>query len=190
MLGTENPLPAVLIAFPARTHSDVDSVRRLVEAFATESGVDIVQSDLGWLQRLNAIVDLLRRGIWILVGLFGAGVLLIVGNTIRLGIQNQHQEIEIAKLVGATDAFIRRPFFYTGLWYGLLGGLIAWSLLLATFQLLQGPVDELSTLYHSQYQLNGPGNSAVLILVAGGGLLGVLGSWVALARQLHGIQPS
>ena len=189
-LGRENPLPPVLIVFPSSEHADVAAIGRLAEELTTEPGVDIVQSDLAWLERLRAIVDILHRAVWILVGLFGMGALLVVGNTIRLGIQNQHQEIEISKLVGATDAFIRRPFLYSGLWYGMLGGVFAWVLLLVGFRLLQAPVDELSALYHSHYQLEGPDNLLIIILLSGGGLLGLFGSWAALARHLGAIEPT
>ena len=189
-LGDENPLPPVLIVFPNPGRSEVIMVRRLVEDLAGEPGVDIVQSDLAWLERLNAIVEILHRAVGILVALLALGVLLVVGNTIRLGIQNQHQEIEISKLVGATDAFIRRPFLYSGLWYGLLGGLLAWVLLDITFRLLQAPVDALSALYHSQFELQGPETALIAVLLLGGGLLGLFGSWVALSRHLSSIEPS
>lgn len=190
VIGDDNPLPPVLVVFPSPTHSELTAVGRLVEELTEEPGVDIVQSDLAWLERLNAIVQILHRGVWILVVLFSLGVLLVVGNTIRLGIQNQHQEIEISKLVGATDAFIRRPFLYSGLWYGLLGGLLAWVLLDLTFRLLQTPVDELSALYYSRFELHRPGTELIAILLLGGGLLGLFGSWVALARYLSSIEPS
>ena len=189
-LGDDNPLPPVLVVFPSPAESELAAVGRMVEELGREAGVDIVQSDLAWLERLNAIVQILHRGVWILVALFSLGVLLVVGNTIRLGIQNQHHEIEISKLVGATDAFIRRPFLYSGLWYGLLGGLLAWMLLEVTFRLLQTPVEELSALYHSRFELHGPGAMLSAVLLAGGGLLGLFGSWAALARHLSSIEPS
>ena len=177
-------------SYPAFELSDVAAVAGWIEELSSEQGVDIVQSDLDWLERLNAIVDILQRAVWILVAIFGIGVLLVVGNMIRLGIQNQHQEIEISKLVGATDAFIRRPFLYSGLWHGMLGGLLAWLLLVVTFRLLQAPVDQLSALYHSRFALSGPDNLLIVMLLLGGGLLGLCGSWVALARHLSAIEPS
>ena len=189
-LGIENPLPAVLIVFPAGENTSVTAVGGILESLSTEVGADIIQSDLAWLERLNAIVDILRRAVWILVALFGVGVLLVVGNTIRLGIQHQTQEIEISKLVGATDAFIRRPFLYSGIWYGMLGGLLGWLLLAVTFRLLQGPVEELSTLYHSDFELTGPRGGLVVVLLLGGAILGLFGSWVALARHLNSIEPT
>ena len=190
LLGDDNPLPPVLIVFPSPEHTDGAAVARLIEDLSAEPSVDIVQADLAWLERLGAIVAILHRAVWILIAFFAAGVLLIVGNTIRLGIQNQQQVIEISKLVGATDAFIRRPFLYSGLWYGTFGGVLAWILLVVTFRLLQAPVDELSTLYHSQFQLTGPDNWLIMMLLSAGGLLGLGGSWVALARHLGAIEPT
>jgi len=122
----ENPLPAVLVVQPAANDNTINQI--LLEKLQELVEVEIAQFDMLWAKRLFAMVEIVRRGTLILAILLSLAVLLIVGNTIRLSIQNRRDEIEINKLVGATDAFIRRPFLYTGFWYGLLGGLIAWLL--------------------------------------------------------------
>ncbi|MBU6470829.1 MAG: cell division protein, partial [Gammaproteobacteria bacterium] len=117
-------------------------------------------------------------------------VVLIVGNTIRLEIENRRAEIEVSKLLGATDRFVRRPFLYHGAWYGLAGGVLAWILVLIGLALMGGPVDQLVGLYGSHFSLSGLGASGVLGLWAGGIVLGWLGSWLAVARHLRAIEPA
>src|SRR5690554_8103554 len=102
--------------------------------------IERVQVDLGWLQRLNAITDILARAVWALALLLGAAVILVIGNTARLAIENRRDEILVAKLVGGTDAFVRRPFLYTGAWFGLGGGVVAWLLFQVCLWWLHGPV--------------------------------------------------
>ena len=118
-------------------------------------GVDLVKLDLEWVERLNAVLDFLRRLGLITGGLLIAAVVIVVGNTIRLDIQNRSAEIEVAKLLGATDAFVRRPFLYLGLWYGLLGGLVAMLILLVGLWALGGPITRLAGLYGSSFELGG-----------------------------------
>jgi cell division transport system permease protein len=152
--------------------------------------VDFAEFDLAWLKRLYAILHIVERGVLILAALLAAGVVLVVGNTMRLGIENRRQEIEIAKLFGATDAFIRRPFLYSGLLYGALGGLIAWLLVWGCFVLLDEPVHRLSALYSGDYRLQSLGPLASVVLLAGGAALGLLGSWLSVGRHLRAIEPS
>ncbi len=146
--------------------------------------------DTLWLQRFQAILDLIQAGILLLGGLLGMGVLLIVGNTIRLEILNRRIEIEIMELVGATAAFIRRPFLYAGAWYGMLGGLTAWLLVTLAILMLQGPVSRLASLYSSEFLLSGLGPLAMLIILVGSILLGLIGSWIAVNRHLRGAEPN
>jgi cell division transport system permease protein len=116
-------------------------------------------------------------------------VLLVVGNTIRLEIENRRGEIRIMDLVGATPAFVRRPFLYSGAWHGLFGGLLAWLLVALGVGLLQRPVGNLAALYHTQFAVAGLDARATLILLAGSMTLGMLGSWLAVARHLSGVEP-
>lgn len=186
----ENPLPAVLVIRPSETHSRPDAVQALMTKLRALKTADTVELDMQWLKRLFALMAIGQRAVLVIGGLLALAVLLIVGNTIRLDIQNRRDEIEITKLIGASDAFIRRPFLYHGLWYGLLGGLAAWLLVDVSLWLLQGPVQRLATLYQSGFELSSVSAAGVLGLLALSGLLGWLGSWLAVGRHLHEIEPA
>ena len=189
-LGDDNPLPAVVVLYLGKHHATNTGVRALVERFSARTEIQLVQSDLRWLERLRSIIAVVHRGIGVVAALFGLGVLLIVGNTIRMAVQSRREEIEITLLVGATGAFIRRPFLYSGLWYGLLGSLLAWLLVASAVELLAGPVLELATLYHSEFRLRGPGPAPVAALLTAGATLGLIGSWLAVSLQLRGLRLS
>ncbi len=184
-----NPLPAVLVVQPALSGDGPQAVQGLLEALRKLPQVALAQLDMAWVRRLYALMALAQRGVAILAAMLALAVLLVVGNTIRLDIQNRREQIEVTKLVGGTDAFIRRPFLYSGLWYGLAGGAIAWLLVRAALWLLQGPVRRLALLYHSDFTLTSLGLGPSAILLAGGGLLGLLGSWLAVRRHLAEIEP-
>jgi cell division transport system permease protein len=186
----ENPLPVVLMVTPAAAQSSPREAEALVKKLQQIDEVEFAQLDLQWVRRFQAITEIATRGVYVLASLLALAVLLIVGNTIRLDIQNRHAEIEITKLVGGTDAFIRRPFLYYGLWYGLLGGWLAWLLISLSLSLLSGPVEHLALLYHSDFDLSSVNISTILTLMAGGGLLGLGGSWVAVGRHLSAIEPT
>ncbi|HET6655757.1 MAG TPA: permease-like cell division protein FtsX [Gammaproteobacteria bacterium] len=182
-----NPLPAVLVVTPLSANSG--SVDQLADKLRQHPEVASVQLDSEWLQRLGGIIGIAHRTILIITALFALGVIIIIGNTIRLDIQNRHDEIEISKLIGATNRFIRRPFLYAGLWYGLGGGIAAWILVSASLWLLHDPVQYLAGLYGSQFSLQGLGFGGVLLLLIAGAALGWLGSWFAVARHLGDIEP-
>ncbi|MDM8569539.1 FtsX-like permease family protein, partial [Thiotrichales bacterium HSG1] len=152
--------------------------------------VEVAQFDMLWAKRLFAMLEIVQRGTLVLAILLSLGVLLIVGNTIRLAIQNRRKEIEINKLVGATDAFIRRPFLYTGFWYGLLGSLIAWLLVTTSLWSLHGPVKKLTALYYSKFELITLGILPSMALISVGILLGLMGAWIAVNKHLRDIEPS
>lgn len=183
-----NPLPDTLVVRPSESMSP-DSLEQLRSELDGRDGVDQVRLDTAWISRLNAILDLARRGIWLVGGLLLIAVVVIVGNTIRLDIQNQRAEIEVSKLLGATDAFVRRPFLYLGFWYGLAGGLLALVILLATVLALSGPVRRLVELYGSDFEPLGADGSTVLAVLAAGLAAGLAGAWTAVARHLAAIQP-
>ena len=142
-----------------------------------------------WLERLNSLMELSRRLVLAVGGLLVVGVLLILGNTIRLAIESRREEIVIIKLVGGSNAFVRRPFLYTGLWYGVGGGFFAALLVAASLWFLRQPVGELALLYQSEFRLRGLGIMGGLNLFILGGLLGLAGAWLAVGRHLVEIQP-
>jgi cell division transport system permease protein len=185
----ENPLPHLVAVRPAPGHDDPDSVTRLAERLAALPEADIVQADVEWVRRLFAMVEIAQRLAALAAALLAVGVLVIVGNTIRLDIQNRRDEIEVTKLIGGTDGFIRRPLVYGGLWYGLGGGLVALAIVQLGTIMLSGPVARLSGLYGSGFRPVGLGLSGALALVATGALLGWLGSWVSATRHLRRIEP-
>ncbi|MFZ5561686.1 MAG: permease-like cell division protein FtsX [Pseudomonadota bacterium] len=182
-----NPLPAVIVVTPADVGPE--AVRRLRDALATLPEVAGADIDLAWLQRLAALLELGQRLLWALGGALGATVLLVIGNTIRLGIEARREEISILSLLGATDAFVRRPFLYSGFWTGLLGGLLACIAMILFFWWLQAPVQELARLYQSPFQLAGPGPLDLLGLLLASALLGILGAWIAVGRHLRALAP-
>lgn len=185
----DNPLPHVLHVRP-RAESDspaaLDSLRHYFSAWPE---VDIVQVDAEWVLRFNAILEVLRRLLLITAVLLGAGVIAIIGNTIRLEILNRRAEIEVTKLVGGTNRFVRRPFLYTGVLYGLGGAVLAWLIVEGAVAVLGQPVANLAQLYGSHFSLQGLSDSDIGILLAVGTVLGWLGAWISAARHLYSIEP-
>ena len=179
-----NPLPDLIIVTPRDGSPDRAALAALRDRILALAEVDSVQLDLEWVDRLSAILETLHRVVQVLFGMLGLGILLIVGNTIRLGIENQREEIRIIRLFGATDAFIRRPFLYAGLWYGLAGGVVACAVAIAATRLVAGPVEHLVTLYSGDLTLIGLQRSSALVVTAAGGVLGLAGAWVAVSREL------
>lgn len=184
----ENPLPPVLVVTPASL-SSAAQVEALQRELAALPAVTRAQLDMDWVKRLYSLMDLARRGILALGGLLSLAVLLVIGNTIRLAIENRREEIVVIKLVGGTDAFVRRPFLYTGLWYGLGGAVLAWFLVLFWLLWLDGPVQELVSLYALDFELAGLGFESTLTLLVSGMLLGWCGARLAVRRHLDAIEP-
>jgi cell division transport system permease protein len=184
-----NPLPHVLSITPRAEAADPARIETLKRHFAAWPEVELVQVDTEWVQRLGAILELLRRALALVGGVLALGVLAIVGNTIRLEINSRRSEIEVTKLVGGTNAFVRRPFLYEGLLYGLLGGLLALAIVVAASAALAAPVSQLASLYGSGFSLSGLGLREAAVLLGGGAALGWLGAWIAAARNLSRIEP-
>jgi cell division transport system permease protein len=184
-----NPLPGLIVVTPREANISAAAVTELQEALAKLPEVELAKLDMAWLQRLNQITELGRRLTLALAGMLAVGVLLIIGNTIKLAIESRRSEILVVKLVGGTNAFVRRPFLYTGFWYGLSGGLAAWVLVQSGLLWLRAPIAELSVSYQSDFQLLGLGvlDSLLLWLFAGG--LGLLGAWLVVGRELRAIEP-
>jgi len=183
----DNPLPATLQIQPAVT--DPAALAELVVMLETLPGMTLVQLDLDWVQRLDAMLQLAQRVTYGMVAILALAVLFIVGNTIRLAIANRRAEILVVKLVGATDGFVARPFLYTGFWYGLLGGVFALLLVMLLMLLLGGPLDRLLGLYDSSFHLQGPGLNGAVLLLGGSAALGWLGALISVRQHLSAIQP-
>jgi cell division transport system permease protein len=185
----ENPLPSMLLIQPQLESISGQQGEALLRQFADIPEVDSAQLDRQWVKRLIVILDILERVVVVLSTLLSIAVLLIIGNTIRLSIINKRTEIEINKLFGATNAFIQRPFLYSGLIFGIFGSLLSWLLLFLSTLFLQAPVSELAALYNSDFSLQGLTYMELLILLGAGGGLGLLGSRIAVGRHLKEIEP-
>jgi len=185
----DNPLPHALVVRPDAEFREAGRVQALSNELKKIDGVDIVQLDTEWVSRFNAILDVIRRGVFLAAVLFALGILVIIGNTIRLDIENRRGEIEVTKLVGGSDAFVRRPFLYNGVWYGLAGGLIAGLIVAVVVAVLSAPVQRIAGLYGSQFELQGVGVIGWIALLLGGALLGWLGSFIVATRELREIEP-
>lgn len=183
-----NPLPHTIIVQPT-VDIDTLTIKTLLTKLQSIPEVDIAQLDTEWLERLYTLIDIAKRGVIIISLLFSFAVLLITGNTIRLDIQNRYQEIIVTKLIGATDAFIRRPFLYGGLWFGLFGGIISWLLVELSALALSGPFSRLNLLYQAEFNLVTFSLLDFMILIVSSTLLGLAGSWLAVARHLNEIEP-
>jgi cell division transport system permease protein len=187
---TENPLPDTLIVTPTLAASTPQGTETLKGAIAGMSDVQTVQIDTEWVKRLHAMLDLLRRVVLLTGALLGIGIVLVVSNTIRLDILNRRAEIEVMKLVGASDGFTRRPFLYSGIWYGLGGGLMALMLVGLASTVLARPVAQLAFLYGSTFSMKGLQILTGLWVLALAVGLSWLGSWLAATRHIRAIEPA
>ena len=185
-----NPLPIVLVVHPKITGNKADATTLLVKELGKNKLVELAQLDVQWVKRLYTLLEIANRSIWVVSTMLAIAVLLIIGNTIRLDIQNRREEIEVSKLIGASDAFIRRPFLYTGLWYGVIGGLLATIVTLVSLALVENPIHKLALLYSSDFRLHGLGFVKTLLLILISCSLGLIGSWIAVSRHLKEIEPS
>lgn len=186
----ENPLPSVLLVHPAADYRSPEHLQQLQQSLNAEALVDDARLDMDWVRRLHQIMVMGQRLVAAMAVLLALGVLLVVGNTIRLAIESRREEIVVVKLVGATNAFVRRPFLYTGFWYGFGGGLLAWLLLAVGVQWLSGPVAQLAELYQSDVRLQGLSGWESVVILLGSGVLGLLGAALAVSKHLHTIEPT
>ena len=183
----ENPLPWVMQVSPQRgsTEQVEERVAELTGFLQTLDSIEVTQFDYKWLQRLGRMMELGQAAVSVLVLLFGLAVVVVVANTIRLDVASHAEEIEILALVGAGNAFVRQPFLYSGLWYGLMGGLLAIILLGLTVLYLGRPLGLLLETYGTVFSLRGLGGQNTLWVLLGGGFLGWLGAWISVQRYLR-----
>jgi len=185
----ENPLPGVLVVTPSPQIKTKLSLEQLINRLQRLPNVKQVQLDMAWLQRLHAIIKLTKRVSYAIMILLAIAVLLIIGNTIRLTTQHYRNEIMVIKLLGGTDNFVRRPFLYSGMLYGFVGGIIAWLLVDSLVLWIAGPVEKLAGLYGSTFQIQGLDAHSAAWLLLGGIILGYCGSWLATNRHMKIFEP-
>ncbi|MEH8018737.1 permease-like cell division protein FtsX [Rheinheimera muenzenbergensis] len=185
---SENPLPDVLLVLPKNTQAE--AARALLNRLNKERIVEYGKLDIDWLTRLDAIVSLLQQAVAVIALLLLGAVVLIIGNTIRLSIMNKKDEIEVMKLVGATDAFIQRPFLYSGVWYGVFGGLLAYLIVETMLVWLQGAILSVTALYGSEFRLMSLSVAEFFALMLLAVLLGLAGSYLSVRRHISAIEPT
>lgn len=183
-----NPLPATIVVYldPELVGDDLGE---MLAELGSQPGVDTVQSDVQWLKRLAAMLEFLRRGVLVLAVLLAFAVVVIISNTIRLAILSRRDEIEIIKLVGGSDRFVRRPFLYSGFVQGVLGAVFALVVITGALHLVAPPVNELAGLYGMEFALTGLRATDATLIVVGGGVLGWLASRLSVGRHLARIEP-
>jgi cell division transport system permease protein len=186
---TDNPLPHALVVQPSVEQRDGGTIEALRAFLTAAPDVDIVQADAEWARRLAALLDVLRTLFLAAAGLLAVGVLAVIGNTIRLEIGARREEIEVTKLVGGSDAFVRRPFLYAGLFQGLFGGLLSLGLVALVIASVEAPIARLTALYGGRFRLGGLSLEEAGIVLLVGAVLGLLGAWIGAARHLSRIEP-
>lgn len=186
----KNPLPATILVTPTQRASQVQAAKELLEKLTGQREVDQGKLDLEWLTKLEAMAKLIED-IVIGVGmLLCLSVVLIVSNTIRLAILNQKDAIAVMKLVGATDIFIQRPFLYSGIWYGILGGLCSGVSVAILGYYLSSAISKLTNLYKSNFELQGLVFSEYLTLILFAVMLGLVGSYLSVRKHIREIEPT
>ena len=181
----KNPLPDAFVVEPANT--EPESLEGLAKTFSAWPKVAHVQLDSAWVKRFNAFLQIGKLSVVMLAGLFAGALVVVTFNTIRLQILAHAAEIEVAKLIGATDAFVRRPFQYFGALQGALGGLFAALLVSMAGLLLEAPVSELVALYGGGFALRGLSLASIAVLMSIGAGLGWLGAQLSVAIHLRRI---
>jgi len=185
----ENPLPWLVRVRPSPPHDTAGAMEALAGELRKIERVDLVEADTAWVRRIHAIEDTLQQLVLLVAAVLAAGVLAVVGNTIRLEINGRRAEIEVTKLVGGSNAFVRRPFLYSGFWQGLGGGLLAIALIAAGLVALAPYVERLSAAYGTAFTLRGLTREEWPLVLGGGALLGLVGAWLAATYHLRRIEP-
>lgn len=181
-----NPLPDAFVITPRS--SNAKSLEILRDELQKIQAVELAQLDSAWAYKLEAILDFARVAILVLASLLSLGLIAITFNTIRLQILTQREEIQVSRLIGATDSFIRRPFLYFGALQGLFGGIAAWLVIACSLLLLKHPLSTLSQLYASNFSLQPLGFGDSISLLAFSIYLGWMGAWLSVARHLSQIE--
>lgn len=184
-----NPLPNVVLVAPTQKHATPTAARMLLDKLKQQREVDVGKLDIEWLERLYALLDIATELVSMIGALLFLAVVLIIGNTIRLNILNKRDEILVMKLVGATDAFIHRPFLYTGFWFGLLGGVMAWFAVVFILWWMDSSIQAFAALYQKDFNITGLTGSALLTMLGLSVTLGIVGSMISVQRHVKSIEP-
>ncbi len=184
---TQNPLPDAYIIYPKKL--DPQTLETLRDELQKWPKLEHVQLDSAWVRKLEALLKFGRLAVLILAMLLSFALVAVTFNTIRLQILTRHDEIEVSKLIGATDSFIRRPFLYSGLLQGLLGGATAWLIIVISLRLLNSSLAGLMQLYASSFTLHAFSAKDTLTLLGFSAYLGWLGAWLSVAQRLWQIEP-
>jgi len=185
----ENPLPAVIVVFPAATTANVENIEKLTREYQTLANVTSAQYDFEWLQKLSALTSFLKRTVLVLAAVIVVGLLMLIANTIRLEISTRRDEIDIIDQLGGSPAFISRPFLYMGLLKGLFGSLTAILISTIVLQLLSTPLQRLAELYGIAFDLPALHLDIALVVLASGALLGWLSAKFTVAQHLRKLRP-
>jgi cell division transport system permease protein len=187
---SNNPLPFVLVVYPedeiARSPAKLTS---LIDELGKLEIVELSQYDLEWIKRLTSLLELATRAVWVIAFILGLGVFLVIGNTIRLAIVNRQEEIRIIKLIGGTNAFVQRPFLYTGMLQGLFGGIIALVIIYLLFAYISAPAGALSMVYGMSFALEPLRIVPALVLVSSGAVIGWLSARITVGVYLRQFEP-
>ena len=182
-----NPLPDAFVV--TARNNDPATLEALRARAAQWAQVEHVQLDAEWARRLDAALGVGRLLVGLLGALLAVALVAVTFNTIRLQILTRRDEIEVAKLIGATNSFIRRPFLYLGSLQGLAGGLAAWAIVTLAGMALNLQLAEVATLYGTAFHLQSLTLIDAALLFAASGLLGWLGAWLSVSRHLWQIEP-
>lgn len=183
----QNPLPDVLLVTPKLNQPA--AAEALMHKLEKERFVELAKLDISWLERLAALMNLMQQAVYTIAVLLLSAALLVIGNTIRLSIMDKKAEIEVMKLVGATDAFIQRPFLYTGIWLGVFGGFLAFVVVELMLWWLQGAIATVTQLYQSDFVLNSLSLQEFGYLMLIAVTLGLVGSYIAVRSHIKAIEP-
>lgn len=180
----DNPIPHLIVVEPDTSLSDINNLQTLEDQLKTIKQVQLVQFDLLWVQKLTTMLDLFNRIQWIVSLILLFAITLIIINVIRWEVSARHSEIEIIKLVGASDAYVRRPFLYSGLWLGFAGSVLAILIVTIGSWLIQPKTSQLALLFGSDFEVTTLSTNICLLIVLLLCFVGVVGSWIAVTHKL------
>jgi len=185
----ENPLPNVVLVTPTVRYRKPQAAQQLLVKLEEEREVEFGKLDIAWLERLNALLSLLKESVFTVGILLLSAVILIIGNTIRLSIMDKKEEIQVLKLVGATNTFIHTPFIWTGIWYGVIGGFVAFMSVVMMLWWLESAVTMVAGVYQSNFVLIGLNGNELVILLFLAIVLGFSGSYISVRKYIKDIEP-